>query len=222
MGPSRQEVSSGSSYRPSEGTLAATSIIPSSRHTNLRQHLNSQRSRQDEWASREVTPQRARRSLNFSSSVESRADDSKRIIAELRLEISDLRKEARGRSPAKVRPRRRLTQYDQEDPGPSSSAHINAWAETPLPSEETPRSSHRSGSVRANREKSKHSYKSISGHHDRGVLPPTIPRKTAWRGKQGAVWKVLDLVSSSPFSKKIERAKLLEKFMAPRFKVYDG
>jgi hypothetical protein len=133
-----------------------------------------------------------------------------------------LRKEARGRSPAKVRPRRRLTQYDQEDPGPSSSAHTDAWAETPLPSEETPRSSHRSGSVRANREKSKHSYKSISGHRDRGVLPPTIPRKTAWRGKQGAVWKVLDLVSSSPFSKEIERAKLLEKFMAPRFKVYDG
>ena len=91
-GPSRQEVSSGSSYRPSRGILVATSLIPSSRHTDLRLHLDSRRSGRDERASREVTPQRGRRSLNFSSSVESRDDNNERIIAELRQEISDLRK----------------------------------------------------------------------------------------------------------------------------------
>uniref|UniRef100_A0A2N9ILA2 Uncharacterized protein n=1 Tax=Fagus sylvatica TaxID=28930 RepID=A0A2N9ILA2_FAGSY len=96
-GPSRQEVSSGSSYRPSRGIPAATSLILSLRQVDLHQHLDSWRSRQNERASREVTPQRARRSLNFSSSAESRSDDSEKIIAELCWEISDLKKEARGR-----------------------------------------------------------------------------------------------------------------------------
>ena len=97
-GPSRREVSIGSSYKPSKHTPSATSTIPSSIHTNLRQHLNSQQLERNEQASREATPYRARRSLNFSSSVESQADDSERFIAKLCREISDLRKEARGKS----------------------------------------------------------------------------------------------------------------------------
>ena len=36
------------------------------------------------------------------------------------------------------------------------------------------------------------------------------------------VWKALDLVSSSPFSREIERAKLPERFTALRFKAYNG
>ena len=124
-GPFRQEVSSGSSYRPSRGTPATTSLILSLRHMDLHQHLDSWRSRQNERASREVTPQRAWRSLNFSSSAESRSDDSEKIIAELCWEINDLKKEARGRSLVKERPRKRLAHYDQKDPGSSSNAHTN-------------------------------------------------------------------------------------------------
>ncbi len=112
LGPSHREVSIGSSYRPSEHTPFATSAVPSSKHNDLRQHLNNQRSERNERASREATPHRARRSLNFSSSVESRANDSERIIPELRQEISDLRKEARGKSPTKERLRRKPGKND--------------------------------------------------------------------------------------------------------------
>ena len=89
-------------------------------------------------------------------------------------------------------------------------------------SEETPRSAHRSRSVHIDWERLKHSSRSTSGHHDKGVLPPRIPRKSARQGEQGAVWKALDLVSSSPFSEEIECAELLKKFTTPRFEVYDG
>ena len=37
-----------------------------------------------------------------------------------------------------------------------------------------------------------------------------------------AVWKALDLVSSSPFSKKIEHAELPKRFTIPWFEAYDG
>ena len=220
--PSCREVSSGSSYRPFKGTPAATSIIPPSRHTDLHQHLNSQRSERNEWASREATPHRARQSLNFSSSTESRADDSERIIAELRQKISNLRKEARDKSPTKERLRRRLGQNDRESSGPSSSAHTDVWAETPSPLEEVPRSAYRSGSVRVGREKHKRSDKSISEHRDSDVLPPSVPKKKTQRGEQGAIWKALDLVSSSPFSEEIERAELPERFTVPFLEVYKG
>jgi hypothetical protein len=220
--PSCREVSTGSSYRPSEHTPSATSAIPSSRHTDLRQHLNSQRSEQNEQASREATPHRARQSLNFASSAESRADNSERIIAELCREISDLRKEARGKSPAKERLRRKLGISDRESSGPSLSAHTEVWAKTPSPTEKAPSSTYPSGSVRIVKEKYKRSDRSISERCDRGVLPPSAPKKKARRGEQGAIWKALDLVSSSPFSKEIERAGLLERFIAPWFEVYNG
>jgi hypothetical protein len=113
-GPSRPEASSGSSYRPSEHTSFATSVIPSFRHTDLRQHLEGQRTERHERAPTEMTPRRARRQLDFSSSAESRADDSERVIAELRQEISDLKKAARGMSLAKERPRKRLQKSDRE------------------------------------------------------------------------------------------------------------
>jgi hypothetical protein len=93
----------------------------------------------------------------------------------------------RGKSPAKERSRKRLTQYDQESSRPSLSAHTNVWAETPSPSEEASSSTYRLGSVRADREKPKCSDKSISEHHDKGVLPPSVPKKKARREEQGAI-----------------------------------
>ena len=221
-GPSHRVVSTGSSYRPSEHTPSATLAIPSSRHTDLHQHLNSQRSKRNEQASREETPHRARRLLNFSSSAESRADNSERIIAKLHRKISDLRKEARGKSQAKERLRRKPEKSDRESSGTSLSAHTEVWAETPLLTEKVPSSAYPSDSVWAVKEKNKPSDRSISERRDRGVLPPSVPKKKVRHGEQGAVWKSLDLVSSSPFSEEIERAGLPERFTALRFKVYNG
>uniref|UniRef100_A0A2N9IZ10 Retrotransposon gag domain-containing protein n=1 Tax=Fagus sylvatica TaxID=28930 RepID=A0A2N9IZ10_FAGSY len=47
-------------------------------------------------------------------------------------------------------------------------------------------------------------------------------RKIVQTGEQHAVWKALDLVSSSLFSREIKRAVLPERFTAPRFKAYNG
>jgi hypothetical protein len=55
-GPSRPEVSIESSYRPFEHTLLVTSVIPSSRHTDLRHHLDDRRIGRHEQTSTEVTP----------------------------------------------------------------------------------------------------------------------------------------------------------------------
>jgi hypothetical protein len=133
-----------------------------------------------------------------------------------------LRKEARGKSPAKERPRRGLIHCNQEDPALSLSAHTDVWAETPSPSKEIPHSASQSKSVQAGRKKLTRSDRGISGYWDTGILPPSIPRKKARREEQGAVWKVLDLVSSSPFTEEIERAELPEKFTAPHFEVYNS
>jgi hypothetical protein len=62
----------------------------------------------------------------------------------------------------------------------------------------------------------------VSERRDRSALPPIVPKKKVRRGEQGAVWKALDLVSSSPFSEEIERARLPERFTAPQLEVYNG
>ena len=221
-GPSRPEVSTGSSYRPSEHTPPATSVIPSSRHTNLRHHLDDQRIERHEQTSTEVTPRQARRSLNFSSSAKSRADDSERVIVELCREISDLKKAARGMSPAKERPRRRLQKSDRERSRTSISAHTEDWAETPSLKEKATSSVDPSVTVQATKGKKKRSDKGVSERRDRSALPPIMPKKKVRRGEQGAVWKALDLVSSSPFFEEIKRTRLPERFTAPRLEVYNG
>uniref|UniRef100_A0A2N9I089 Reverse transcriptase domain-containing protein n=1 Tax=Fagus sylvatica TaxID=28930 RepID=A0A2N9I089_FAGSY len=47
-------------------------------------------------------------------------------------------------------------------------------------------------------------------------------RKTVRPGRQNAVWKAFDLISSSPFSKEIEKAKMPERYPVPRFEIYNG
>uniref|UniRef100_A0A2N9FKE2 Uncharacterized protein n=1 Tax=Fagus sylvatica TaxID=28930 RepID=A0A2N9FKE2_FAGSY len=46
--------------------------------------------------------------------------------------------------------------------------------------------------------------------------------KTVRPKGQHAVWKALDLVSSSPFSRQIEKAEFPERYTAPRFEIYNG
>ena len=57
----------------------------------------------------------ARRNLNYSSAT-SRAEDSERIISELRREIHDLKQDARGRSPTKERLRNRVNASKRKNP----------------------------------------------------------------------------------------------------------
>uniref|UniRef100_A0A2N9HTD2 Integrase catalytic domain-containing protein n=1 Tax=Fagus sylvatica TaxID=28930 RepID=A0A2N9HTD2_FAGSY len=189
-GPSRPEVSIESSYRPFEHTLLVTSVIPSSRHTDLRHHLDDRRIGRHEQTSTE--------------------------------EISDLKKAARGMSPAKERPRRRLQKSDREKSGTSLSAHTEDWAETPSLKRKATNSADPSVTVRATREGNECSDKGVSERLDRSALPFIVPKKKVRQGEQGAVWKALDLVSSSPFSEEIEQAKLPERFTAPRLEVYNG
>uniref|UniRef100_A0A2N9F856 Retrotransposon gag domain-containing protein n=1 Tax=Fagus sylvatica TaxID=28930 RepID=A0A2N9F856_FAGSY len=66
-----------------------------------------------------------------------------------------------------------------------------------------------------------------SGGHSRS-RPPLhgekghYSRKTTRPGGQNAVWRALDLVSSSPFSREIEKAKLPKRYTALRFETYNG
>jgi hypothetical protein len=67
-----------------------------------------------------------------------------------------------------------------------------------------------------------HSSRSTSRRRDKSPRHQGTSRKIAQRGEQGAMWKALDLVSSSPFSEEIERAELLKRFTAPWFEAYHG
>ena len=78
-----------------------------------------------------MTPRRAPRPSDFSSSAESRANDSERVITELRQEISDLKKAAKDMSSAKEKPRNKLQKSDRERSGTSLNAHTEDWVETP-------------------------------------------------------------------------------------------
>jgi hypothetical protein len=72
------------------------------------------------------------RTLNYSTTVELRAEDSARIISELCREIDDLRREARDRSPAKERPRNRVNLSQRKAPRyvPPIGPSTHVWAES--------------------------------------------------------------------------------------------
>ena len=67
-----------------------------------------------------------------------------------------------------------------------------------------------------------HSSRSTSRRRNKSPQHQGTSRKIARRGEQGAVWKALDLVSSSPFSEEIERAELPKRFTTPWFEAYYG
>jgi hypothetical protein len=133
-----------------------------------------------------------------------------------------LKKAAQDMSTVKERPRKNFHKNDQGKSGASRSAHLEDWAESPSLKEKVISSAGTSVTVRETRRKDERSDKGISECRDRTALPPLIPKKKVRRGEQGAVWKALDLISSSPFSDKIEQAKLPERFTAPRLEIYNG
>jgi hypothetical protein len=92
-----------------------------------------------------------------------------------------------------------------------SNAHPELEAEIPSPTKKVPGSIH-----------SKPPSKGPSQHPGGDALPPKVPKRRGNRGEQGAVWKALDQISSSPFSEEIERAKLPPRYTAPGFEMYNG
>ena len=184
--------------------------------------MDDQRTERRGESSVEVTPPRAQKSLIRSPFAESRADDSERVIAALRQEVDALKKVARDMSTAKDRPRKNFHKSEQGKSGASRSAHHEDWAESPSIKEKVISSAETSVTVRETRRKDGRSGKDVGGPRDRSFLPPIVPKKKVRRGEQGAVWKALDLISSSPFSDAIESAELPERFTAPRLEVYNG
>uniref|UniRef100_A0A2N9H5X7 Integrase catalytic domain-containing protein n=1 Tax=Fagus sylvatica TaxID=28930 RepID=A0A2N9H5X7_FAGSY len=216
-GLSHPRTSTESSYRPSHHTQVVPSVIHSSKHTVLHRHMDDQRTeRHGESTSRAQT------SIIKSPSAASRPDDSERVIAALRKEVSTFKKAAQDMSKAKERLRKNFHKSEQGKSGASRSVHHEDWAESLSLKEKAVNSAKTSVTIRETRREDGCSDKGIGERHDRSALPPPVPKKKVRRGEQGAVWKALDLISSSPFSDAIEQAELPERFTAPRLDIYNG
>uniref|UniRef100_A0A2N9G9H3 RNA-directed DNA polymerase n=1 Tax=Fagus sylvatica TaxID=28930 RepID=A0A2N9G9H3_FAGSY len=222
--PSHPRTSTESSYKPTEHTRVAVSIASSSKHTKLYRHMDDQRTEGRGEGSVEVTRPQVQRSLVQSPSAASRADDSERVIAALRQEVDSLKKAARDMSTAKERLRKNFHKDEQGEA--SRSAHHEGWAESPSVKEKAVSSAETSATLREMRRKDGRPDKKVdeprNEPRNKSSLPPTVPRKKVRRGEQGAVWKALDLISSSPFTDEIESAELPERFTAPRLETYNG
>ena len=235
---STQKVSSETSYKPSwctetsyktsEGATAGrASVVASSQHTDPNQvsaRRTDQGATSKKLGSHSFERGNARRSLNYSSAT-SRAEDSERIISELRREIYDLRQEARSQSPAKERPRNRVIALKRKNPE-HSTLSLNSRDEdfsktfgsqseskslTPLTVPKKPLESRG------------HSRSCLPLHGEKSPRTKEQSiRKIARPGGQNAIWRALDLVSSFPFSREIEKAKLPERYTAPRFEAYNS
>ena len=141
--------------------------------------------------------QNVHRSIKYISRT-SQIEDSQRVIANLRQEVSDLKREARGRTPIKEKPRNRVNaskrgnpEYSNYKESPDTSgSQSESRSLTPQMIHRKPRSLGESSRSwpplygRKNPQAKKHS-----------------SRKTPHPEKQNAVWRALDLVSSSPFSR---------------------
>uniref|UniRef100_A0A2N9GNU9 Uncharacterized protein n=1 Tax=Fagus sylvatica TaxID=28930 RepID=A0A2N9GNU9_FAGSY len=101
-------------------------------------------------------------------------------------------------------------------------AALRQEAESPSLKGKAINSADSSVTIRETRRRDGCSDKGMSERRDRSALPPVVPKKKVRRGEQGAVWKALDLISSSPFSDEIELAELPERFTAPRLEIYNG
>jgi hypothetical protein len=111
---SMRNSSPGTTYRPPHrGSATATLVDSSLRHTDTHWDSTGYREHKagtDRLDSRESRSGNVRHTLCFSSSIGSRSEDSERMISDLCREVHDLRQEARDRSPARERPRHKVTQ----------------------------------------------------------------------------------------------------------------
>ena len=181
--------------------------------------------RPDERAtSRRLVPEQpnrdgARRSLAYSTKS-SQTQNSQEVIAELRQEIQTLKQEARGRKDkghptATERPTKKthasqrrnperptLSQKSQRyDLSETSSSQSESRSPTPPVVFDKP----------SNPGKSSRSRPPLYGEKSQPEKKYQS-RKIVRPGRQNAVWKAFDLISSSPFSKEIEKAKMPERY----------
>ena len=152
-------------------------------------------------------------------------DDSERITSKLRTEVNDLRQEVRDRSPAKERLRNRVNLSKRKDPEYSSSPDplTKVWVESLSPQHE---------SVSLALWSRSHHCLELRGCSQPQPFPHHLEkspqrkkhstRRFVRTGEQHAVWKTLDLVSSSPFSRETDKAELPERFTTPHFGAYNG
>uniref|UniRef100_A0A2N9FFW9 Integrase catalytic domain-containing protein n=1 Tax=Fagus sylvatica TaxID=28930 RepID=A0A2N9FFW9_FAGSY len=216
------------SHKLSKGAAAGgASVSASSQHTDPNDRSFG---RNDRWEqSKELGLHKSDRgnawhNLKYSSTA-SQFEDSERVISALRREVRDLRLQARDQSPAKERPRNKVNASKRKNPEHSitslnlrgknfaknSCSESKSWSLTPPALSKLPL------------ETARHSRSNPPFSGGRGPrLKDHASRKTAHPGGQHAVWKALDLVSSSPFSKQIEKAELPERYTTPRFEIYNG
>ena len=86
--------------------MVRTSIAASSQHTDPQENSARRLSRwvtSSDRGTKDESSGNVRWTLNYSTTVGSSANDSERIILELRREVDDLRREALDRSPTKER-----------------------------------------------------------------------------------------------------------------------
>uniref|UniRef100_A0A2N9INS9 Uncharacterized protein n=1 Tax=Fagus sylvatica TaxID=28930 RepID=A0A2N9INS9_FAGSY len=203
---------------PTEASKGASARAPP-QHTDPNE-VSFERMDQEATSKGSHNPSRQNihRGLKYTSGT-SQTEDSQRIIANLRQEVSDLKREARGRTPIKEKSRnrvnaskRRYPEYSNYKESPDTSG---SWSDS---SSSTPQKICRKPRSLGESSRSR---------------PPLYGRKNPqakrqWSTKtprpeeQNAVWRALDLVSSSPFSREIEKARLPERFTAPRFETYNG
>uniref|UniRef100_A0A2N9HGA7 Uncharacterized protein n=1 Tax=Fagus sylvatica TaxID=28930 RepID=A0A2N9HGA7_FAGSY len=166
-------------------------------------------------SSTKVTPPRAQRSSIRSPSAESRADDSERVIAALRQEVSALKKAAQDMSTAKGRPRKNFHRTEQGKSGASRSAHHEDWAESPSLKEKAITSAETSVTVWETKKKDGRSDKGMSERRDRSVLPPLVLKKKLKRGSIGS-WSQMAEVFVGRFITNSRRSRGLDTLMVIR------
>jgi hypothetical protein len=216
---------------PPQHPAPPQSLAPS-RHTHPNQVSAV---RPDEGAtSRRLVPEQtnrgdARRSLAYSTKS-SQTQNSQELIAELRQEIQALKQVAKGRKDkshptAKERPTKKTHASQRRSPERPTLSHKSQ--KNDLSETSSSQSESRSPTPPAV------SHKPLKPGKASRSRPPLYgetsapgkkhqSRKTVRPGRQNAVWKAFDLISSSPFSKEIEKAKMPERFPVPRFEVYNG
>uniref|UniRef100_A0A2N9IY37 Uncharacterized protein n=1 Tax=Fagus sylvatica TaxID=28930 RepID=A0A2N9IY37_FAGSY len=216
---------------PPQHPAPPQSLAPS-RHTHPNQVSAV---RPDEGAtSRRLVPEQtnrgdARRSLAYSTKS-SQTQNSQELIAELRQEIQALKQVAKGRKDkshptAKERPTKKTHASQRRSPERPTLSHKSQQHD--LSETSSSQSESRSPTPPAV------SHKPLKPGKASRSRPPLYgetsapgkkhqSRKTVRPGRQNAVWKAFDLISSSPFSKEIEKAKMPERYPVPRFEIYNG
>ena len=203
---------------PSEGSRRA-SVRPSLQHTDP--EAGSYK-RKDQGATSRGSHVLGRRDVQHGQQYTSatfQTVDSQKLISELRREISDLKREARGRTPAQDMPRNKVNASKRGHPEDFEYAELSVTPGSQLDSGSlTPQTVHKKPLILGQSSRSRPPLHGGTSHPTKEHSAKNATRPEG----QNAVWRAFDLISSSPFSKEIEKAQLPERYTAPRFEIYNG